>query len=97
MSMSYGARVNAARTPGEYPDQITAALASHARYVQETSQVAASKALAAQVARAPLGLTQAMALMVLMLPRNAALESATMSDTEVQESVGEAWAAFVAG
>lgn len=97
MAMSYGARVNAARTPSEYTDQVTAALASHARYVSEAAgQSAESKALATQVAHAPMDYTQSMALMVLVLPRNDNLTSTDeLSDADVQESVGEAWAAFV--
>lgn len=96
MAMTYGARVNAARTQSEYTDQITAALASHARWVQETEQPLQSKQLAYRVARAPLDYTQSMALMVLMLPTNAALASTDdLTDQDVQDSVGEAWAAFV--
>ena len=97
MAMSYGARVSAARTPGEFVDQVTAAISGHARWVQENeAQSLSSKKLAAEAARDPLGITQSMALMVLRLPRNDALETTDdLTDPMVTECVGEAWPAFV--
>lgn len=96
--MTYGARVHAARTPSEFTDQVTAALAGHARYVAEAgNQSHESKVLAAMVARAPEEYTRAMALMVLRLPVSDDLISTDeLGDADVQARVGEAWTAFVA-